>query len=686
MSEFFLFVLLGFGLGALIAGLGLSLVLSYRGSGVINLGIGAIAMLGAYVFFDLRTAGELLLPPIPFAPHTISLGGPWATGPAFLVSILVCAFTGALWDIVVLRRLRGSSPLAKLLASLGLLLTIQAIMVLRFGTSGQSAPPVFSEGPSDSVRLFGQSVPNDRFILAGTVILCGAVLWGLYRYSRFGLATRAAAEDETKAMLVGLPPNRLSLINSVLSFTVAGALGVLVAPMIQLDPTTIALSVVPALAAALFARFTSFGLVVAAGLGMGVIESLVTYLSSKPWFPQSAGVPLPGVSQLLFFLVIVIAMFLRGAKLPERGMLTEARLPPAPRARLILGPALGLAALAIAGLLLFPFDFRQAEITSLIGAMVCLSLVVTTGFVGQISIVQVGLAGIAGFVVAKLAEHAGIGFPLGPAIGVIGATAAGVIVASSALRVRGVNLAIVTLAAALALQEFVFANPTVGGGNTGTPVPAPHLFGLNLGPQAAFPINDLTPPSPGFGLVCVAALVVLGVLVAAVRRSVLGQRMLAVRSNERAAAAAGVNVRSIKLTAFAISAAIAGVAGALDAYNLGSVSANDFGVVSALSFVAFAYLGGITTVTGAIIGGLLVTQGVAIQAGNSLFGIPVAYQELVAGLLLIETIMFNPAGIAGTLGAALRRRRGPLRGPASAEAVTAVSAAPARDATGVVQP
>ena len=559
--------------------------------------------------------------------------------------------------MVVLRRLRGSSPLAKLLASLGLLLTIQAVFVLRFGTSGQFAPAVLSEGAGTSVHVFGQSVPDDRFILTGIVAVCAAALWAVYRFTRFGLATRAAAENETKAVLAGLPPDRLSLVNTVLSFSVAGALGILVAPMTQLDPTTIALTVVPALAAALFARFTSFGVVVAAGLAMGAIGSLVTSYSSKSWFPQSAGVPIPGVAELIFFLVIVVAMFLRGAQLPQRGTLGEARLPAAPAARRILTPALCLAAIAVGGLLVFPYQFRQAEIVSLIGAMVCLSFVVTTGFVGQISIVQVGLAGIAGFVVAKLAVQAGIGVPRGPLIGVAGAVVVGLVVAVSALRVRGVNLAIVTLAATLALQEFVFGNPTIGGGDAGAPVPSPRLFGVNLGTVAHFPVNDATPPSPGFGMICVLVLVLLGLLVAAMRRSLLGQRMLAVRSNEAAAAAAGMSVRSIKLLALAIASAIAGVAGAFEAYSLGSVTAGDFGVVSALAFVAFAYLGGITTVTGAIIGGLLVTQGLGIQVGNSLFGIPVSYQQFIAGLALLQTITFNPDGIAGTLGATYRRVR-----------------------------
>jgi branched-chain amino acid transport system permease protein len=289
-----------------------------------------------------------------------------------------------------------------------------------------------------------------------------------------------------------------------------------------------------------------------------------------------------------------------------------------------------------------------------------------------VSIVQVALAGVAGFTVSKLAVHAGIGFPLGPLIGAMAATAVGLVTAVSALRVRGVNLAVVTLAAAVAIEAFVFANPTIGGGQSGAPVPSPHLFGINLGPTADFPINGDTLPSPVFGMVCVLAVVVMGTLVASLRRSELGQRMLAVRSNERAAAAAGIDVRAVKLAGFGVSSFIAGVAGALYAYNFGSVTAGRFGIVTALGFVAFAYLGGITTVSGAVLGGMLVTEGLVIHAVNRWFGVPIAYQLLIAGLALILTIMFNPQGIAGALAARAPRglpgiRRRPIPAPAVGE-------------------
>ncbi len=260
-------------------------------------------------------------------------------------------------------------------------------------------------------------------------------------------------------------------------------------------------------------------------------------------------------------------------------------------------------------LVVLPFDFRQALTNSLIGIVMALSLVVITGFVGQISVVQLALAGVAGFTVSHLAVDAGIGFPLAPLAGVAAAVLLGLVTAVSALRVRGVALAVVTIAAAVAVFNFGFVNPTWGGGATGSPVPDPKLFGINLGPTASFRGLDGNLPSPVFGWVALAAAVLLSLLVISVRRGILGQRMLAVRSNERAAAGAAIDVRNVKLIAFGISALIAGVAGTLYAYNFGSVSADRFSVPLALSLIAFAYAGGITLVSGAVFAGLIASAG-----------------------------------------------------------------------------
>jgi ABC-type branched-subunit amino acid transport system permease subunit len=269
------------------------------------------------------------------------------------------------------------------------------------------------------------------------------------------------------------------------------------------------------------------------------------------------------VKELLVFVLIVAAMFLRGASLPTRGELVEQRLPDVPRPEHAFKLAIPSAALCAVALVVLPFDFRQALVNSLIGMVMALSMVVITGFVGQISVVQLALAGVAGFTVSHLAVDHGIGFPLAPLLGIAAAVLLGLVTAVSALRVRGVALAVVTIAAAVAVFNFGFVNPSWGGGATGSPVPDPHLFGVNLGPNASYRGLDGNLPSPVFGWVALGATVLLGLLVVSVRRGTLGRRMLAVRSNERAAAGAAIDVRNVKLIAFGISALIAGVAGTL---------------------------------------------------------------------------------------------------------------------------
>src|SRR5207249_8305553 len=136
--------------------------------------------------------------------------------------------------------------------------------------------------------------------------------------------------------------------------------------------------------------------------------------------------------------------------------LVERRLPSVPRATRLWRTALPATAAAVVAMIVLPYDFRQALITSLLATIMCLSLVVITGFVGQISIVQLALAGVSGFIISHLAVDAGIGFPLAVLAGVAVAVLLGLITAVSALRVRGVSLAVVTLAAAVAISNFGF--------------------------------------------------------------------------------------------------------------------------------------------------------------------------------------------------------------------------------------
>jgi branched-chain amino acid transport system permease protein len=635
-QQLLLFAILGLGAGSLISGIAIGVVLTYRGSGIINLATGAVAMLAGYSYWSLRTGV--------YGVHV-------PTAPALLLTFVVLLAVGVLIELVAFRPLRTASPLAKLAASLGVLLTAQAAVSLGFGIQVKPQPPVL---PGGTVSVFGSNVPVDRFVLPGIVLFATLVLSLLYRLSRFGLATRAASENEIGAMLIGLSPNELALANTLLATLAAGALGVLAASIVQLDPTSLPLQVVPALTAALFARFTSFWIASLVGLAIGMLESILYYLQTQSWFPTDNGVAMPGVQQLLVFLLMVVAMFVRGTSLPSRGELVEQRLPLAPRAERLWRAALVGAVVAVVALIVLPYDFRQALITSLLATIMCLSLVVITGFVGQISVVQLALAGVSGFILSHLATDHGVGFPWGMLIGACGATVCGLVTAGSALRVRGVSLAVVTLAAAVAIERFVFLSTTWGGGTSSSPVPAPKVFGLDLSPYGPFRGVDDKLPSPVFGFFVVAITLALGLLVANLRRSSLGQRMLAVRSNERAAAAAGINVRNVKLAAFGISSFIAGVGGALYGYNFSSVTVTRFSALTALSLIAFAYVGGITMVSGAVVAGLISVEALVPYALEKWLDISGNWALLFGGVALIVTLFQNPDGVAG---AAYRRRR-----------------------------
>jgi branched-chain amino acid transport system permease protein len=634
VQNILLFAVLGLGEGALIAALAMAVVVFYRGSGTVNLSMGAMAMVGSYLYYSVDSSGVLGFHP------------PW-----WLAFIIVLVFIGILGTIIELGLfwpLRGSSPLAKLAASLGLLLLAQSIISIAYGNSTLSPSSIL---PGNVFHLFGAVVPVDRMILAGIAILLGVGLWALYRFTSFGLSTRAAAESERNAMYAGVSPRRLSLVNSLLASIIAGAFGILVAPLITLNTTTLPLEIVPALGAALFAGFSSLGVACFAGLLMGAGASLLNYWASQSWFPQSQGNPLNGLAELLFFVLVAIAMFWRGSKVPARGEITEKRMPLAPRPdHLVRFSVIGLVA-GVVLLIILPYEFRQAMVNSMLGAMICLSLIVVVGYVGQISVVQVGLAGVTGYAMSHMLTQVGgvwADFPLAPLVGIGCALIVGFITAVASLRVRGVSLAVVTLAGMYAIENFGFGNAAWGQQNSGSPVNPLHIFGLNLSPSAGFRGVDGKVPSPVFGFVVLVVLILLCLLVAAIRRATIGQKMLAVRSNERAAAAAGIDVRRVKLTAFMVSALIAGICGALYAYNFQTVSSDLFGTVNSLVIIAYAYFGGITMITGALFAGLGATQGLIPQAFDTWWGLSGNWALLIGAVGLLVTLVGNPDGVVGT--------------------------------------
>jgi branched-chain amino acid transport system permease protein len=524
-----------------------------------------------------------------------------------------------------------------------MLVLLQAVIVLRFSSSSRTIGSILPTAPVHLIR--GATIPRDQLYLAAIVLALACGFAAVFRYTRFGIATRAAAENEKGAVLLGLSPERLGGTNWMISTLLAATLGIIATPVIQtLDPSTLPLLVVPALGAALIGGLTGLVATVVAGFAIGMAESWLQLITAKSWFPHAHHAPLPGVPQALPFVIVVIVLVMKGRRLPERGSATALKLPALPYPTAVRTKAATVCMIVLVGLFFLAGPWRASITASTIGMLVCLSSVVITGLVGQISLMQMTIAGVSAFGLTKVATEWGVPFPLGLILAAILATVVGIIVSMPAQRVRGVNLGIVTLAAAVAMEQLVFNNTSVNN-NQLSHVGPPRLFGATFGPNTNSFLHNL--PNPFFGLFCLVVGLALTLAVVNLRRSPTGQRMISVRSNERAAAAAGIDIARTKLLAFGIAAFIAGVAGSLSAYRFGSVGGGTYGSLASLSFFAFAVLGGITSTTGAISGGLIVSGGILATVLTNLVGVSPLYTTLIAGVGMTVAAVKNPEGIAG---------------------------------------
>lgn len=622
-------LLLGLGNGGVYAALGLALVLTFRSSGVINFATGAIALYGAYTYAGLR-AGQLLIL-IPGLPTTLDLGSRLQLAPAMAIALCLTALLGALLYLVVFRPLRTAPPLAQAVASLGVLVVLQGLLANRVGTAPVTVAPIF-----DTRRwsIGSATLLSDRFFLAAAVVGMTLVLAAVYRFTRFGLLTRAAAESETGAMVSGVSTTRTALANWMISAAVAGAAGILIAPLSPLTPITYTLLVVPALAAAVVGGFRSVLPTVAAGFLIGMLQSeAVALAGSHSWLPRT------GAAELVPLVVILVALLVTRTAPTPRGTLLRQPVGSAPRPRRITLTAAAGLLVGVGALLLTSGNWRGALITTFVLAVIGLSLVVVTGYAGQVSLAQVTLAGTAAFTLSGLTQSWNVPFPLAPLLAATVAMVIGVLIGLPALRLRGMMLGVVTLAFAFAIEAVWFRNTQIVPVN-GARVASPTFFGLDLGIGTG---EDY--PRLAFGIVCLGVLVAVASGVAVLRRSKLGSAMLAVRANERSAAGIGVNVTSVKIASFAISSFIAGLGGALLAYRDGTVTFESYATLLNLSLLSTVYLAGATSVLGGVISGILATGGLLFFTLDRWVDLG-GWFPVISGVLLIVTVIFHPEGIA----------------------------------------
>ena len=302
-----------------------------------------------------------------------------------------------------------------------------------------------------------------------------------------------------------------------------------------------------------------------------------------------------GLNRMPAFLVIFIVVVVRGRGLPLRSHVAE-RLPKLGSGEINVRGLLLATAVVVALLFGVMNDaWAQATYISLATCIMVLSIVVLTGYAGQISLAQWALAGV-GALIAGRFVHAGFSIELSILLGVLLTIPVGLLFAVPALRTRGVNLAVVTLGLGYLVSEVVFANPHYLGGvlDGGTKIGVVKLFGLKV---------DAFNHPHAWAAVSLVAFVLLALLVANLRRSRTGRRLLAVRTNERAAASLGISVFGVKLYAFAVSAGLAAVAGILVGFRGQIVTYNDFNVFASIQSLGYAVIGGLGYVLGAVFGG-----------------------------------------------------------------------------------
>jgi ABC-type branched-subunit amino acid transport system ATPase component/branched-subunit amino acid ABC-type transport system permease component len=627
VAEYITLLLLGLGAGSLIALSALGLVLMYRSSGVLNFSTGGVGMACSYVLWDLtRNAG-------------------WPALPAGLAAVLVGAALGVLTYVLVMVLPRAGSNLTRVIATLGVLIILESGAQLRYGPNPLSVSQFL---PSGLVNFGGGvAVPASRLILLGIAVALALSLAVAYARTTFGIATTALSERPRKLAALGWRIGWIGAINWAVGGALAGLAGVLLAPIIGVSIGNADVLMVTVLAAALIGGLRSFSLTLAGGMVIGMMQSLFSI--------HDLGIP--GLADAVPFVAIIAVIVLRGRRLPLRNFVGE-RLPRIGSGEIRPGwIVVGTAALVVLIGWVLNDNATSALTTSLLAAIPLLSLTVLLGYAGQMSLAQITLSGVGGLIAARLAANVGLPFPVVLVLGMLGTVPVGLVVGLPSARTRGISLAVATLGLAVAIQALVFANDSISGGQAGIALPNAgsfRLFGMDFD---SFLYVDR------FAYLVLGFVLVLALLVANLRRSASGRRMIAVRGNERAAAALGINVVTTKLWAFGVAAAITGLGGALAVYSAPTALFSNSSVLGDISALAYSVVGGAGSVLGALFGSTLQPSGIGQAALNAIFGLGPVTMALIGGVLLLITIVASPDGMAAATAEAIGsiRRRLPAR-------------------------
>jgi len=436
---------------------------------------------------------------------------------------------------------------------------------------------------------------------------------------------------------LGWSPDRLA----ALTWTVGGMLGgfaaVLAAPLTGLSAVTFTIVVtVAGLGAALLGAFQSFPLTLLGGLIIGVGEAMATLYGGNitRFFHQDL---ITGLSRMPAFLVIFVVVVVRGRGLPLRSHVAE-QLPRLGTGQIsIRGVLVGSAITLVLLFAVMNDAWAAATYITLAGAIMILSIVVLTGYAGQISLAQWALAGIGALIAGRLVR-ADAPIELAIVLGILLTIPVGLIFAVPALRTRGVNLAVVTLGLGFLVSEVVFANPNYLGNplDGGTRIGLVKLFGLKV---------DAFNHPRAWATVSLVCFVLLALLVANLRRSRTGRRLIAVRTNERAAASLGISVFGVKLYAFAVASGLAAVAGILVGFKGQVITYTDFNLFASINSLGYAVIGGLGFVLGAVFGAPNTIGGFGTRIIEGI-GLTNGWDLIIGSVILFVILIVNQNGIA----------------------------------------
>jgi branched-chain amino acid transport system permease protein len=611
VTELLQFAISGIVLGAIYAIAASGLVVTYTTTGVFNFGHGAVGGLAAFGFWWLTV--EHSMPLIPAA----------------VLVVLASALIGVVLERGVFRRFRHATIESTLVVTIALTLFLIGVTNQLFDpTSPRRLGPLLGDR---HIVIADVTITGDSLLILGVAVVVAVGLRVLLFGTRLGVAMRAVVDNPELAGYAGVRARRVAQASWAIGFGIAGLSGVLFAAGRPIQIIVLAFLVLNAYAAAIVGRLRSLPLTFAGAIGLGVLQELtnVSYLwpAGETW--SRARLAVPGLF-LLAAVFFVPAARLRVGRVVGR----DDPRPPGPKG-IALRSILGVGLVAIVAQLL-PADDVPTLSRGLMFAVVLLSLVVLTGYGGQITLATYLFMAIGCWTAGSLVEGGNV---LSLVLAAVIAAPLGALVALPSLRLRGLYLALTTFAVALAGQYLIVGDS--------------HLFGsgsLTIGrPQIGRWAAD---SDAAFAVAVAIVFAVVATIVLLARRSRFGRLLAAVRDSEAASATLGLDVRLPKLATFAASASIASVGGALFGAQSLIVGDVNFEPINNLVIFMIAVVGGVTTVTGALLGGFLYAIVIDVQVDQPDFA------GLTFALIGVAAVALGrqPNGLAGMLLARRRRR------------------------------